>query len=401
METIASIENLEDLNASLGACLEETGACFDEAAASLGRLSEAAEAERTAATQALEEAEENVVQCESLVDSIEDDLSSLSSDDEDDKERERLEAELDEARAELDEAKKTLAACQERHEKAMAICQKAETLRETFLQQGRTSLRRLSDLQDDSRSRLRQACMALERYMAEHPGSSTAAFGNWVRWTPTSSTLVSPQTLANRLRLSPAHLRQLVAYEAERDPAFRAKIEGYQRQYASATSLVERSGVLRQARRNGSGELAERMVATAFRPLGDVSTQDRTYFDDGRFTKTDLIVRNLRSPVLFGKGEHVFAPKGGSIALEVKAGQASYLRSQKEHLVFQAGGHRATNASATLCTADVHDLGEEERALRDSLRTAGSPLIGMVPRKRDIDRALYEAIAHGISKDIA
>ena len=67
--------------------------------------------------------------------------------------------------------------------------------------------------------------------------------------------------------------------------------------------------------------------------------------------------------------------------------------------MFQAGGHRAANASATICTADIHDLPEtEERELRDRLRTAGSPMLGMLPRKRDIDRALYEAIVYGIGK---
>ena len=191
----------------------------------------------------------------------------------------------------------------------------------------------------------------------------------------------------------------MVAYESERDPRFRERIEDYGRRYAATQSLDERKAILRQAHINASGELSERIVSAAFRPLGDVSTQGRTVFEDGRYTKTDLTVRNLRAPVLLGRGDRAFAPKGGSLALEVKAGQAPYLRQQADHLVFQAGGHRAANASATICTADIHDLpADDERELRDRVRVAGSPLIGMLPRKRDIDRAIDEAIAYGIGK---
>ena len=257
---------------------------------------------------------------------------------------------------------------------------------------------RMQTLGEACAARVRHASETLEKYIAEHPGSAAATFADWIRWMPSTSAPIRPDTLAARIKN--VNLREMLAYEAGRDPRFRAKIEDYGRRWVAAPTLTQKASVLRQARINGSGELAERVVAAVFRPIGDVSTQPRTVFDDGRYTKTDLVVSNLRVPVIFGRGDRAFAPKGGSLALEVKAGQASYLRSQGDHLVFQAGGHRSANASATVCTADIHDLPEaHERELRDRLRTAGSPMLGMLPRKRAIDRALYEAIVYGIGKE--
>ena len=399
METIASIENLEDLAGAVGTCNQATSDSVGGTSASLDQLVDGAGSALTAAMQALEDAQQEVARLESRIDSLE---SQLDSDDKE--ERERAESEIAAAEAELQEAKDRLAKCEARREKVAGISRKAEMLRERFLERGRTALSRLADIEQECVARLRRACEALERYAAEHPHSSAAAFANWIRWAPSRSELVSPAALAERLRLPPPQLREMVAYETARDPRFRAKIEDYGRRWSAATTLLEKTAVIRQARRNTSGELAERIVKAAFRPLGDVSTQGRTVFEDGRYTKTDLVVRNLRAPVLLGKGDHAFAPKGGTLALEVKAGQAGYLRQQADHLVFQAGGHRAANASATICTADIHDLpDDDERALRDRVRAAGSPMIGMLPRKSDIDRALFEAIAYGIGKgkDIA
>ena len=83
--------------------------------------------------------------------------------------------------------------------------------------------------------------------------------------------------------------------------------EIYRKSYERVQRLFEKGVVLRDVSNHGSGEFAERLVELAFRPLGDVSTQDRTYFEDGRYTKTDLYVRNLKAPVIFGRGDRAFA----------------------------------------------------------------------------------------------
>ena len=395
METIASIENLEDVSSALAAGGENASAAAHETEVDLGRLQDSADTALRSTEQAVEEARAEVVRLESLVDSLE--AQEASRHDEGD-DGDSCEDRLADALAALDDANESLRACEERRERAAETVRKVTELQENFLSASRASLMRMQTLGEACVARVRHAREALENYIAEHPGSTTAAFADWVRWTPPTSAPVRPDVLASRV--GGMNLREALAYEAERDPRFRAKIEDYGRRWAAAPTLAQKVHVLRQARINGSGELAERIVAAAFRPFGDVSTQARTVFDDGRYTKTDLVVRNLRVPVILGRGDRAFAPKGGSLALEVKAGRASYLRSQGDHLVFQAGGHRAANASATICTADIHDLPDaEERELRDRLRTAGSPMLGMLPRKRDIDRALYEAIVYGIGKE--
>ena len=87
------------------------------------------------------------------------------------------------------------------------------------------------------------------------------------------------------------------------------------------------------------------------------------------------------------------APVGGSIAIEVKCGRASYLYSQKDHMVFQSGGHQEASASMTICSRDIKDLTpEQEEELREALRSAGSPLIGMLPTKDEIDKACWDMV---------
>lgn len=398
METVASVENMEDVSSALSSGVEGAAGSVRETGASLDSLSEATAAALAGAERAVEEARAEVCRLESLIDSLESEISS-GNDAEENGRNDSVKAALAAACADLGKANEELRGCNERREKAAAMARQAAALRERFLDRSRTSLMRMGELGEQCAARVRRACEALEKYIAEHPESTAAAFAGWVRWMPPANGVpVTPDVLATRSK--GINLREAIAYEAERDPRFRSKIEDYSRRWTAAATLSQKTDVIRQARRNASGELAERVVAAAFRPLGDVSTQNRTVFDDGRYTKTDLVVRNLRAPVILGRGDRAFAPKGGTVAFEVKAGQASYLKSQGDHLVFQAGGHQAANASATICTADIHDLPEaEERELRDRLRTAGSPIIGMLPRKRDIDRALYEAIVYGIGKE--
>ena len=61
--------------------------------------------------------------------------------------------------------------------------------------------------------------------------------------------------------------------------------------------------------------------------------------------------------------------------------------------MFQAGGHRAADASITVCTRDIKDLSpDEQKEIRRKLREAGSPLIGMLPKKDDLDEACKEVL---------
>lgn len=394
--SVASVENLSDLVASLAVCREGAEAAFREQFCEMERLVEEVGANQQEASRALEAARERVAQCQAEVDRIESEMEEADPPENPGPSQ----GELDAALAELDEAKEREHICRVRLDDAVALFHQSQMKQDAFLSNVSRSLSHFDDLAAQCAARANRAREILEAYLSANPTSPAAAFCAWARWTPVPGKIIDPATLATRLHLTPTQLGQAVSYFAERDPEFKGKLDSYRSRYHSAEGPFEKGAVLRDVCNHGSGELAERLVEKVFRPIGDVSSQDRTYFNDGRYTKTDLYVRNIRNPVLFGRGDRAFAPQGGTLAIEVKAGHSPYLRAQKEHLVFQAGGHHQAHASATICTADIHDLTEDdERDLRKAVRHAGSPIIGMLPRKDVIDQALFDAIVHGKGED--
>ncbi|MDR0507530.1 MAG: hypothetical protein LBH32_12065 [Dysgonamonadaceae bacterium] len=146
-----------------------------------------------------------------------------------------------------------------------------------------------------------------------------------------------------------------------------------------------------------SGAYAEQYVAHTLGVLGtEVKVHVKHDLKSGSYTFTDLVITGLKEPVILGRGKGMSAPKGGSIAIEIKNGKASYLKQQKDHMVIQAEGHQNADASITICTRDIKDLSpEEEAALREALQNAGSPLIGMLPRKDETDAMLWKAVKGG------
>lgn len=243
-------------------------------------------------------------------------------------------------------------------------------------------------------ARLAVAQQALNTYLATHPPA--AQFHTWLKWNPAQhGGPVTPNTLRDRMNLSAAQRRMFQEYLHDRNPGYRGLVDRYRDQWAAAKGDTERNIVARKVRIHLSGEFGEQMARHALAPLGArIETQGRTFVGDhGRYTKTDLLVTGLRAPVILGRGEGMGAPVGGSMAFEVKCGKADYLYSQKDHMVFQAEGHKQADAQCTLCSRDIHDLSpEKEKELRDTLREAGSPMVGMLPRKNEIDQSCLEFI---------
>lgn len=63
---------------------------------------------------------------------------------------------------------------------------------------------------------------------------------------------------------------------------------------------------------------------------------------------------------------------------------------------FPTEGHKQADAQCTLCSRDIHDLPpEKEKELRDTLRDAGSPMVGMLPSKNEIDQSCLYFIRQG------
>jgi len=296
------------------------------------------------------------------------------------------------AAAELEQAKDHRMQMEQRNDLAGQRLSMATQLEETVQAECAARLSNATSLWETGIARLEQAKSALDAYLATNPPA--AEFYSWLKWSPKNNVSVTPAELNARLNMSPEQLRYFIEYLADRDPAFRTKIADYRQELEAAKGPAEKHVVQLKIRRNMSGLYGEKIVEYALSPLGQkVNTQSRTTFESGRFTKTDLIVEDLKIPVILGRGEGMSAPAGGSIAIEVKCGRANYLYSQRDHMVFQSGGHQDASTSMTVCSRDIKDLppGEEEE-LRATLREAGSPLIGMLPKKDEIDRACWDAV---------
>ena len=301
-------------------------------------------------------------------------------------------ATLEQRQSEL-EAKKEARMLAERRSELASQCQMAaQKVSEAAIQVFATTRAKVASVVQQGVAALAKASDALQRYLASNPEAKK--FYDWIKWNPNPSKPVGPTTLHCRMNLSVEQQKYFLQYLCDRDPAVRAKFADYATRLANAATADERDKIELQARKTLSGFYGEKLVEYAFKPLGTgVSTQSRTVFEDGRYTKTDLVVTGLKVPVILGKGEGMAAPVGGSIAIEVKCGHSAYLKQQTDHMIFQAGGHKAADASVTVCTRDIKDLSpEEQKELRRKLREAGSPLIGMLPKKDDLDEACNEVL---------
>lgn len=248
------------------------------------------------------------------------------------------------------------------------------------------------ELLEQVRVRVAQAVRALDQYLAMSPAA--AQFRDWLRWIPTANKPVTPDQLAQRMNLSPQAQQAFMQYLAQLDPDVQRLLARYRAEHGRCSSAMEVHKLQLKVRRHLSGLYAEKVVEYALRPIARVvRTQQRTDLAGGRYTRTDLVFSELTVPVILGRGQGMAAPAGGSIAVEVKCGKAAYLRAQREHMQFQAGGHQQASASMTVCSRDIHLLSaDQQRELRQSLRDSGSPLIGMLPYKDEIDELCWSSV---------
>jgi hypothetical protein len=418
--SIGQVENLEDLIRGLESVREalET-ACREQIAAAEYKCAEAREETKNSesmleqASQAEQEAQRAVGEAEQNQESAENALSAAESalsaceahpPDEDGcgSDCSGEEADVAGAQAAVEAAQTAFETAQAEMEKATedrqrmehrVDCSKqalamAEQVFEQAKQECTSRMQEVGTSIDTGKARLAAAHRALEAYLATNPHA--AQFHEWLHWQPEDGKPITPDIIRDRMNLSREQQRLLQEYLYDRNPSYRNMVDKYRGEWAAAKGDVERNVVNRNARVHLSGEYAEQLTRHALAPLGGkIETQGRTFVGDGgRYTKTDLIVRDLRVPVVLGRGEGMSAPAGGSMAFEVKCGKADYLYSQKDHMLFQAEGHKQADAHCTLCSRDIHDLPpEKEKELRDALRAAGSPLIGMLPSKNDIDHS--------------
>ena len=145
-----------------------------------------------------------------------------------------------------------------------------------------------------------------------------------------------------------------------------------------------------------AGQLSEDIIKDALAPFADSSsTQVQQVLEDGGYTKIDLVLEGMKQPTVFGKGQGMMSPKGGSVAIEVKSGQDEYLLAQKPHLDRQIQGHKDYDVSLILCTRDIKDLSVEQE-YRSDIKEFGSRVIGMLPRKDEINDVVWRFLNEGV-----
>ncbi|AEG00713.1 hypothetical protein [Methylomonas methanica] len=424
--SIGQVENLKDLVRGLESvrdaleteCREQIAVAeqkceeASEEAQSSASMLESAVQQEHAAKQKVGDAEQALDSSQSSLSSAQSSLSSCLAQPNDDDGRcpdcsgeysavTEAEASVEQAQSMLEQAKAELeAATGDRisMEQRVDLAKQAQVMAEHTLEQAQqecnTRLATVDQAIEIGIVRLNSAQRVLEAYLATNPPA--AEFHAWLKWNPAQTGRpVTPDTLRDRMNLSPEQRRLFQEYLYDRNPAYRRQVDKYRNQWASARGDAERNIVARRARIHLSGEFGEQMARHALAPFGGrIETQGRTFVgDNGRYTKTDLLVTELQVPVILGRGEGMGASVGGSMAFEVKCGKAEYLYSQKDHMIFQAKGHKHADAQCTLCSRDIHDLpAEKQKELRDTLREAGSPMVGMLPRKNEIDQSCLDFI---------
>ena len=427
--SIGQVENLEDLARGLESVREALeSACREQIAAAEGKCAEvqdetenskrmlesACQAEQEM-QQASEDAQQDLESTKNALRAAKFSLSSCKGQ-QDDKDGtppdcSSEESEVEDAQGAVASAQgavaKTQAACDNAKENHQQMKQRVEfakqalAMAKNLLERSQNEcimrIKAVGIAIETGKARLTAAQQSLNAYLATNPPA--AQFYSWLHWNPAQNGApVTPDTLRDRMNLSAEQLRLFQAYLHDRNTNYRNLVDKLRDQWATAKGDVERDMVIKKTGNNLAGQFAEQLARYALAPLGGkIETQRQTVVGDGgEYTKTDLIITGLRVHVIIGQGPNMWAPVGGSLALEVKCGKAAYLYDEKGKMVKQALGHKKDDARFTLVSRDIHDLPpEKEKKLRDALREAGSPIVGMLPYKNEIDQSCLDFIRQG------
>lgn len=208
------------------------------------------------------------------------------------------------------------------------------------------------------------------------------AFEDWSNYQPKLGEPIKSEELHARLNPSSEVMHGLLKERYRTDPKFHAQVDSYREQ-----AKTDRAGAETKIKKNMVGGFAEEIVKGALKPYGGVhSAQERVYLPDGTYTKPDFILKDLKTPLILGRGKGMGVRENGSIAVEVKTGQSGYILSQGEHLQVQAQGHAAQDASWVIYTRDIREIEErKQQELRKNVKEAGSPIVGCLPYKSELD----------------
>ena len=308
-----------------------------------------------------------------------------------------IESQLVLARQEYEEAVRHREALERRYEMAVKAMNLAQERHDTLLMYFETGKKSIEVTVDKGCARLNFAYQDLQKYVSRIAPDVRNNLDKWFNDKPKENTPVRPNEIRDKLDVDENVVDTILEYLYATDMGFRANIDSY----CNEMKIGNEVGAELKIKKQMVGRLCEEIVIRAFKPIStQISTQMKASLPDGGYTKVDLIVYGLTNPLVLGRGVGMGAREGGSLAVEVKSGHSSYLYQQLSHMQDQAFGHKSCDASCVICTRDIHDLSlEKENELREKLRDAGSPMIGMLPRKDDLDNRCINFVK-GKLKDV-
>lgn len=237
----------------------------------------------------------------------------------------------------------------------------------------------------EGNGRLQNAYDDLSTYLSRISSIALKEISDFYKWKPEEKKPVTPDVVHDRLNASSSVNNAILEYLYVTDPKFRFSVD---RLCAQLKTPGNEASVETKIKKNIVGRLCEELVIRSFAPMGErVETQGIYYLENGTYTKADMILYGLKEPLILGRGEGMAAPAGGNLGIEVKSGKKEYIFEQLSHMEKQAKGHSQCDISCTVCSRDIKDLSpEKEQLLRARLREAGSPILGMLPRKSELDK---------------
>lgn len=308
-----------------------------------------------------------------------------------------IESQLVLARQEYEEAVRHREALERRYEMAVKAMNLAQERHDTLLMYFEAGKKSIEVTVDKGCARLNFAYQDLQKYVSRIAPDVRNNLDKWFNDKPEENTPVRPNEIRDKLDVDENVVDTILEYLYATDMGFRANVDSY----CNEMKIGNEVGAELKIKKQMVGRLCEEIVIRAFKPIStQISTQMKESLPNGRYTKVDLIVYGLTNPLVLGRGVGMGAREGGSLAVEVKSGHSSYLYQQLSHMQDQAFGHKSCDASCVICTRDIHDLSlEKENELREKLREAGSPMIGMLPRKDDLDNRCINFVK-GKLKDV-
>ena len=294
-----------------------------------------------------------------------------------------VESQLGPARLEYEEAVRHREVLEHRYELAVKCLNLAHDRLDTLQMKFETERRSIEVITDRGCARLSMAYQDLTKYISRITPDYMSNINKWFNEKPKENEPVRPNEIRDRLDVSEYIVDAILEYLYATDLGFHTNVDNY----CNEMKVGNQSSAELKIKKNMVGRLCEELVIRSFKPISSkIITQSRESLPDGSYTKVDMIVYGLTNPLILGKGEGLGAREGGSLAVEVKSGHSSYLYSQLNHLLSQAIGHSRYDISCVVCTRDIHNLSQKkEIELREKLRDAGSPIIGMLPYKDELD----------------